>query len=298
MDEPFYNANDMNGSSETSAFVEILYGNALTNTWLKSLISIWNNDSIKVDLLENAIDICPNGGGQSQRQPNLATPPSPPLTALNSLSLLEANSKYETVPEAILNQPCRLVRVTKTGSSGLGVSIKGGRENKMPIIISKIFKGMSADLTGQLYVGDAILSVNGVDLRDITHDDAVKVLKKAGKFVDLEVRYLKEVMPYFTRRQQMLEQQMGGVGGSGGVLQQQQSQFLIPLKMAYVNGESLFYSGNEGDPGMAMKVVEIYTSTFQRGAGAQQQAGGSNLDTSINSSSTSSNTATTSNSTR
>ncbi len=47
----------------------------------------------------------------------------------------------------------RLIRIVKQDNNGLGVSIKGGRENKMPILISKIFKGMAADLTGQLYVG-------------------------------------------------------------------------------------------------------------------------------------------------
>lgn len=80
----------------------------------------------------------------------------------------------------------RVVRVVKEDTNGLGISIKGGKENKMPILISKIFKGMAADKTEKLYVGDAILSVNGEDLRDATHDDAVRALKKAGKIVDLE----------------------------------------------------------------------------------------------------------------
>jgi len=45
---------------------------------------------------------------------------------------------------------------------------------------------MAADKTGDLFVGDAILSVNGEDLRNATHDDAVKALKKAGKVVTLQ----------------------------------------------------------------------------------------------------------------
>ncbi|MFH4984715.1 hypothetical protein AB6A40_011424, partial [Gnathostoma spinigerum] len=53
------------------------------------------------------------------------------------------------------------------------------------LICSKIFKGMAADLTGQLFVGDAILAVNGESLCDATHDDAVRALKKAGRVVDL-----------------------------------------------------------------------------------------------------------------
>lgn len=49
---------------------------------------------------------------------------------------------------------------------------------------------MAADQTEQLYVGDAILSVNGEDLRDATHDEAVKALKRAGKVVELEGMFL------------------------------------------------------------------------------------------------------------
>lgn len=62
----------------------------------------------------------------------------------------------------------------------------GGKENKMPILISKIFKGLAADQTEALYVGDAILSVNSYDLREATHDEAVQALKKTGKEVVLE----------------------------------------------------------------------------------------------------------------
>lgn len=89
------------------------------------------------------------------------------------------------VPDALANQK-RIVQVTKSDHHGLGISIKGGKENKMPILISKIFKGMAADLTQELYVGDAILSVNGEDLKEATHDEAVKALKRAGKVVELE----------------------------------------------------------------------------------------------------------------
>nr|CAD7426919.1 unnamed protein product [Timema monikensis] len=92
------------------------------------------------------------------------------------------------VPESVANQK-RMVRVVKSDNNGLGISIKGGKENKMPILISKIFKGMAADQTEQLYVGDAILSVNGEDLREATHDEAVKALKRAGKVVELEALF-------------------------------------------------------------------------------------------------------------
>ncbi|ETN61129.1 hypothetical protein AND_007221 [Anopheles darlingi] len=89
------------------------------------------------------------------------------------------------VPDSVANQK-RHVRVIKSDNNGLGISIKGGRENRMPILISKIFRGMAADNAKGLYVGDAILSVNGEDLRDATHEEAVRALKRAGRVVDLE----------------------------------------------------------------------------------------------------------------
>ncbi|XP_069508234.1 alpha-1-syntrophin isoform X2 [Ambystoma mexicanum] len=147
-----------------------------------------------------------------------------------------------SVPERLANVP-RTVRVSKQDVGGLGISIKGGRENKMPILISKIFKGLAADQTEALYVGDAILSVNGCDLSDATHDEAVQALKRTGKEVVLDVKYMKEISPYF---------KSSSLGGSvcwdsppPPSLQKQASPNLsfrdlkegksIPLKMCYIS---------------------------------------------------------------
>lgn len=80
----------------------------------------------------------------------------------------------------------RIVVIKKKPLEGLGISIKGGKENRMPILISKIFRGLAADLTGQLFVGDAILAVNNQNLRDATHEEAVQSLKTASDTVILE----------------------------------------------------------------------------------------------------------------
>ena len=42
--------------------------------------------------------------------------------------------------------------------------MKGGREHGVPILISELEPGGGTD---QLYVGDAILSVNGIDLTQV-----------------------------------------------------------------------------------------------------------------------------------
>lgn len=120
-------------------------------------------------------------------------PDLPPSSGVNDHSLGRDGilDSGDGVQAEVLNGQKRIVRVIKEENSGLGISIKGGKENKMPILISKIFPGMAADKTGKLYVGDAILSVNSEDLRDATHDEAVRALKKAGRVVDMEGMFQK-----------------------------------------------------------------------------------------------------------
>lgn len=55
----------------------------------------------------------------------------------------------------------RMVQITRQKEGGLGLSIKGGAEHKLPILISRIYKEGSADRTGKLFVGDAVIKVNG-----------------------------------------------------------------------------------------------------------------------------------------
>lgn len=53
----------------------------------------------------------------------------------------------------------RRIRIVKTTEDNFGISIKGGKENNMPIFISKIFKDTPADKTGQLNIGKNFLQI-------------------------------------------------------------------------------------------------------------------------------------------
>ncbi|CAH1778809.1 unnamed protein product, partial [Owenia fusiformis] len=151
-----------------------------------------------------------------------------------SKSESDASLQNRDLPESIAGQK-RVVRVSKEEQNGLGISIKGGKENKMPILISKIFKSMAADKTEKLYVGDAILSVNNEDLREATHDEAVRALKRAGKTVDLEVKYLREVTPYFRKSSALNDLGWGTPEGSKGDRNSQVSEKkTIPLRLCYL----------------------------------------------------------------
>lgn len=60
--------------------------------------------------------------------------------------------------------------------TGLGFNIVGGEDGE-GIFISFILAGGPADLSGQLHRGDQIVSVNGVNLKTATHEEAAQALK-------------------------------------------------------------------------------------------------------------------------
>ncbi|XP_021164038.2 gamma-2-syntrophin isoform X2 [Fundulus heteroclitus] len=87
----------------------------------------------------------------------------------------------------------RTVVLRRQAAGGLGLSIKGGAEHNVPVVISKIFKDQVADQTGKLFVGDAVLQVNGINVERCTHKEVVHLLRTAGDEVTISVRYLREV---------------------------------------------------------------------------------------------------------
>ncbi|XP_071040037.1 Golgi-associated PDZ and coiled-coil motif-containing protein isoform X2 [Parasteatoda tepidariorum] len=103
---------------------------------------------------------------------------SPPAHDFNSLR------KSQGVGEI------RLITLEKGENEGLGISITGGKEHAVPIVISEIHPNMPAWRNGQLFVGDAILSVNGIDLTDKRHNEAAQILSNQHGKITLEVIFV------------------------------------------------------------------------------------------------------------
>lgn len=80
---------------------------------------------------------------------------NPSTTNIREDTLNTSAVSADQYRDSLANQK-RSVRIVKSDNTGLGISIKGGRENRMPILISKIFKGLAADQTEQLYVGNTM----------------------------------------------------------------------------------------------------------------------------------------------
>ncbi|KAM5315956.1 disks large homolog 2 isoform 2-T2 [Glossophaga mutica] len=108
--------------------------------------------------------------------------------------------------------------VLHKGSTGLGFNIVGGEDGE-GIFISFILAGGPADLSGELQRGDQILSVNGIDLRGASHEQAAAALKGAGQTVTIIAQYQPEDYARFEAkihdlREQMMNHSMSSGSGS------------------------------------------------------------------------------------
>ncbi|XP_034037515.1 disks large homolog 3 isoform X3 [Thalassophryne amazonica] len=131
-------------------------------------------------------------------------------------------SRYSPVPRHMLGEEDftrepRKVLLHK-GSTGLGFNIVGGEDGE-GIFVSFILAGGPADLSGELRRGDRILSVNGVNLRNATHEQAAAALKRAGQTVTIIAQYRPEEYTRFESkihdlREQMMNSSMSSGSGS------------------------------------------------------------------------------------
>ncbi|XP_041075845.1 disks large homolog 3 isoform X10 [Polyodon spathula] len=131
-------------------------------------------------------------------------------------------SRYSPVPRHMIGEDDftrepRKILLHK-GSTGLGFNIVGGEDGE-GIFVSFILAGGPADLSGELRRGDRILSVNGVNLRSATHEQAAAALKRAGQTVTIIAQYRPEEYSRFESkihdlREQMMNSSMSSGSGS------------------------------------------------------------------------------------
>ncbi|XP_071998773.1 disks large homolog 1 isoform X15 [Engystomops pustulosus] len=140
-------------------------------------------------------------------------------------------SRYSPVPKGMLGdddltrEPRKIILFR--GATGLGFNIVGGEDGE-GIFISFILAGGPADLSGELRKGDRIISVNGVDLRAATHEQAAAALKNAGQTVTIVAQYCPEEYSRFEAKIHDLREQMmnSSVSSGSGSLRTSQKRSL------------------------------------------------------------------------
>ncbi|XP_062820057.1 disks large homolog 3 isoform X2 [Anolis carolinensis] len=163
-------------------------------------------------LADNHISHNPGLGYLGGLEPKPAYPPPPQVTP----------ARYSPIPRHLMGdedftREPRKITLHK-GSTGLGFNIVGGEDGE-GIFVSFILAGGPADLSGELRRGDRILSVNGVNLRNATHEQAAAALKRAGQTVTIVAQYRPEEYSRFESkihdlREQMMNSSMSSGSGS------------------------------------------------------------------------------------
>ncbi|XP_053895215.1 disks large homolog 1 isoform X10 [Malaclemys terrapin pileata] len=127
--------------------------------------------------------------------------------------------------DEITREPRKVV--LHRGSTGLGFNIVGGEDGE-GIFISFILAGGPADLSGELRKGDRIISVNGVDLKAATHEQAAAALKNAGQAVTIVAQYRPEEYSRFEAKIHDLREQMmnSSISSGSGSLRTSQKRSL------------------------------------------------------------------------
>ncbi|XP_024887751.1 disks large 1 tumor suppressor protein isoform X11 [Temnothorax curvispinosus] len=193
-----------------------------------------------------------NGSVSAMENNTAALPYSQESRHASSLAL-HGTGTPRAVSQEDVSREVRTVVLNK-GSSGLGFNIVGGEDGE-GIFISFILAGGPADLSGELRRGDQILSVNGINLRTATHEEAAAALKGTGQTVTIVVQYKPEDYNRFEAKIQDLKQQISQQNVMTGTLMRTSQK-----KSLYVR--ALFdYDPNKDDGlpsrGLAFRYGEI-----------------------------------------
>ncbi|KAL0132118.1 hypothetical protein PUN28_000112 [Cardiocondyla obscurior] len=193
-----------------------------------------------------------NGSVSAMENNTVAAPYSQESRHASSLAL-HGSGIPRAVSQEDVSREVRTVVLNK-GSSGLGFNIVGGEDGE-GIFISFILAGGPADLSGELRRGDQILTVNGINLRTATHEEAAAALKGTGQTVTIVVQYKPEDYNRFEAKIQDLKQQISQQNVMTGTLMRTSQK-----KSLYVR--ALFdYDPNKDDGlpsrGLAFRYGEI-----------------------------------------
>ncbi|XP_059503902.1 inaD-like protein isoform X2 [Stegostoma tigrinum] len=118
----------------------------------------------------------------------------PPPSYLNTDT--EALDRSNILTSGVVSDPaiCPVVPGQETtleiskGRSGLGLSIVGGRDTLLDaIVIHEVYEEGAAAKDNRLWAGDQVLEVNGIDLRNATHEEAITALRQTPQKVRLTV---------------------------------------------------------------------------------------------------------------
>ncbi|XP_049650653.1 multiple PDZ domain protein isoform X4 [Accipiter gentilis] len=168
---------------------------------IEKFISLLKTSKTMVKLTINSAEMdrltaapVPSSTAPAERR-NMQPPATVPSSSSPEPEAVKNTSRSST-PATLTSDPatCPIIPGCETtidiskGRTGLGLSIVGGADTLLgAIIIHEVYEEGAASKDGRLWAGDQILEVNGTDLRNATHDEAINVLRQTPQKVRLTV---------------------------------------------------------------------------------------------------------------
>ncbi|XP_029690744.1 tyrosine-protein phosphatase non-receptor type 13 isoform X3 [Takifugu rubripes] len=120
---------------------------------------------------------------------SMATPKQNKRLHIPVVRIHDAQDACSRSPSIIsLKTAERFVLELKKSSGSLGISVAGGINTTVRyggIYIKSLVPGGAAEQDGRIQIGDRLLEVDGINLKGVTHQQAVECLKKTGEVVTL-----------------------------------------------------------------------------------------------------------------
>ncbi|XP_055371155.1 disks large 1 tumor suppressor protein isoform X8 [Condylostylus longicornis] len=191
---------------------------------LTSLNQVNSQSTGAVNKIEQSVVDSGQLGQTATSRSHSPIPPQPSsrYASSNILAAVPPGTPRAVSTEDISREP-RSITIQK-GNQNLGFNIVGGEDN-YGIYVSFILPGGPADQGGELKRGDQLLSVNNIDIKTATHEEAAQALKNSGGVVNLVAQYRPEDYNQFEAHVKELKQ-ASAITNSGTLLRTSQKRSL------------------------------------------------------------------------
>eukprot|EP00043_Microstomoeca_roanoka_P006824 m.66251 g.66251 ORF g.66251 m.66251 type:complete len:1176 (-) comp13585_c0_seq2:2829-6356(-) len=157
-------------------------------------------------------------------------------------------------------------------NGGLGFSITGGADDEVEsgdpsIYITAIVTGGAAEKNGQIRVGDKIVSVNGINIECVNHEEAVRVLQRTSAQVRLVLARIAGSLPSIEPQPTQPVPKMNLTGGASSQIQRRTPS------ASHADSTSTAKNGSHASRNASRTTVERKTSSLPRPATDAQQPG-------------------------
>lgn len=105
----------------------------------------------------------------------------PPAALANALSLFTGASEFNEPAPARMNVALR----RHSSANPWGFRVQGGSDYKLQLTVCKTQSGSPSE--GVLHRGDAIISINGENTRNLSHEEATEKIKSSGTDLQLTI---------------------------------------------------------------------------------------------------------------